>query len=385
MADVQPQQNNDVPETEPVRASSPAPSSPPPQDDFMLASPLVQSVDKSYNDTSREPEKQPPPPKYASPSKKDLVEKWKSEKAVSQQLEQTAELNHKKSQGLAKCEQMLQQERDTWLSEKSKMTAVEEAEMIDNKWESAFELLVTSSVPESVSMDDLGRCDDGDGVSHGVVDVFVGGNVEHCIFTQMVIIALNLLKVPYILDAKLGTTPETAPLSVRAESVLCGTVTTLQHQDNTSIGVSQIVEYLTKTFPASSSWSCIEPVDPRERIITARIVKYIESELLPAFFGVLTCKSGVQSQPFKDAVTRYHHALETIEQGIKFSGSDGPYFFSNRVSQIDIMLAPMFRMSRLLSAWSLPSTLIGTRKYSNDLLRTRLIKVCSNKMLMLIN
>ena len=102
--------------------------------------------------------------------------------------------------------------------------------------------------------------------------------------------------------------------------------------DNGSICDSWVIcEYLEETFPDQSP---LLPKDPYQRSIARTWIDFINKSIVPAFFRLLQAQPEETEKRAK-ALAEFNTALGKLSEKHK-----GPFFFGDKISLVDIFIAP---------------------------------------------
>ena len=102
--------------------------------------------------------------------------------------------------------------------------------------------------------------------------------------------------------------------------------------DNGSICDSWVIcEYLEETFPDQSP---LLPKDPYQRSIARTWIDFINKSIVPAFFRLLQAQPEETEKRAK-ALVEFNTALGKLSEKHK-----GPFFFGDKISLVDIFIAP---------------------------------------------
>jgi glutathione S-transferase len=115
-----------------------------------------------------------------------------------------------------------------------------------------------------------------------------------------------------------------------------GKVPVINHGENRVWESAIINEYLDEVFPEPP----MMPIDPGQRALARIWIDFANTKFTPAFYNLLLSQEAKARQDWCDEMTRHLYFIEQ-EALAKLSG-DGPFWFGDHLSLVDISYYPWF-------------------------------------------
>lgn len=114
-----------------------------------------------------------------------------------------------------------------------------------------------------------------------------------------------------------------------------GKVPVIRHGDNRVWESAIVNEYLEEVFPTPALF----PTSPAKRALARIWIDFANTKFIPAFYKLLLSQESEKQQEWTEEITQHLHFIE--HEGLR-KISDGPYWFGQEVSLVDISYYPWF-------------------------------------------